>query len=34
MECLSHPDRGRAAQLNVVVVITSSICRFRWRDAA
>ena len=31
MECLSHPDRGRAAQRSVVVAISSSIDRFRWK---
>ena len=33
MECLSHPDRGRAAQRSGVVVMSSSSSRSRWKTA-
>ena len=34
MECLSHPDRGRAAQRSGVVAISSSTSRSRWKSVA
>jgi hypothetical protein len=30
MECLTHPDRGHAAQRSVVVVTSSLNDRFPW----